>query len=107
MDIVYRAPLTQTSYRIMRDAGYIPIHDRKSGKQSYVYKIRGDRYPRFHVYVREETENNLTLHVHLDHKAHGWSETSRHDADYDSADVAQEAERLKRWLAHHTQKTKL
>ena len=103
MDIVYQHPLKRNSYTILRQAGYIPIHDRTSGKDSFVFKIRGDRYPRFHLYVEQETPNAVKWHVHLDHKEHGWSH-KRHDADYDGPDVQEEVGRLKRWLTHHTAK---
>ena len=102
MDIVHNKPLKKNSYTILRDAGYIPIYDRQSGKDSFVLKIHGDRYPRFHLYVEDESASGVKWHVHLDHKEHGWSER-RHDTDYDSAEVAEEANRLRRWLQHHTQ----
>lgn len=103
MDIRYDKPLSKNSYAILREAGYIPLFDRQSGKQSFAFKIRGDRYPRFHVYVQEETDTVLALHVHMDSKAHGWSD-SRHDADYDGPEVREEAGRLLRWLAHYTRR---
>lgn len=104
MDIRYEQPLAKNSYAILREAGYIPLFDRQSGKQSFAFKIRGDRYPRFHVYVQEESDTTLVLHLHLDHKEHGWSETSRHDADYDGPEVKEEGGRLLRWLAHYTRR---
>lgn len=101
MDIVYDKPLAKNAASILRDAGYIPLFDRLSGKQSFAHKIRGDRYPRFHVYVLEETESRLKLNLHLDNKEHGWGER-RHDSKYDGEEVSAEAGRLMRWLAHHT-----
>jgi len=103
MDIHHPHPLSKNSYSVLREAGYIPIFDRQSGKESYVLKIRGDRYPRFHLYVQEETSAGVTWHVHMDQKEHGWSD-SRHDTQYDTAEVKEEAERLRRWLTHFTQR---
>jgi len=102
MDIIYKKPLKQNSPTILRKAGYIPIRDRKSGKESFVLKIRGDRYPRFHLYVEEEAEERTKWHLHLDNKEHGWG-SKRHDADYDSPEVKSETERLIRWMKHFTQ----
>lgn len=99
MDIVYKKPISQTSYQLLRHAGYIPITDRETGKQSYVLKIDDRRYPRFHVYVKEETDNRLQLHLHLDNKQHGWTH-SRHDSEYDGEQVMAEATRLIRWIKH-------
>lgn len=102
MDIVHSKPLKNNSYTILREAGYIPIFDRQSGKESYVLKIRGDRYPRFHLYIQEENASGIKWHVHIDQKEHGWSD-SRHDTKYDTAEVQDEADRLRRWLNHYTQ----
>jgi hypothetical protein len=103
MDIRYNKPLQKNSTVILRAAGYIPLFDRQSGKESYALKIRGDRYPRFHLYVKEESDSGVWWHVHLDQKEHGWSE-SRHDTEYDGEEVKKEGERLVRWLAHYTRR---
>lgn len=104
MDIVYGKPLTKNSAALLREAGYMPIFDRRSGKQSFVNKIRGDRYPRFHIYILEETEQSIKLHLHLDHKEHGWGERL-HDSVYEGTEVEEEGARLHRWLVHHTRQT--
>lgn len=99
MDILFQKPLQKTSYAILREAGYIPIVDRASGKQSYVLKIAGGRYPRFHVYIEEEKDDLLKIHLHLDHKQHGWGERL-HDTEYDGEDIDIESGRIERWLEH-------
>jgi hypothetical protein len=103
MDIQWNQELTKTSYQLLREAGYIPIHDRRSGKQSYVYRLSANRYPRFHVYVEEETDNSLKLHLHMDTREHGWGERL-HDTEYEGENVKRESDRLKRWLMHFTVK---
>lgn len=100
MDIVITKPLKKNSYAVLRDAGYIPIFDRAGGKQSYIFRFRGDRYPRFHVYVEEESDARTKWHVHLDHREHGFGERL-HDTEYDGEAVRDEAARLQRWLAHY------
>lgn len=105
MDISYNKELTKNSYTILREVGYVPIHDRRSGKQSYVYRLTGNRYPRFHIYVQQETDDSLKLHLHLDHREHGWGQRL-HDTEYDSEAVRSETDRLKRWLLHFTKKEK-
>jgi len=101
MDIEWKKELTKNSYGILREAGYIPIQDRKSGKQSYVRKFTSAKYPRFHIYVKNEEDDYLKLHLHLDHKAHGWGER-RHDTEYKGEKVSAETARLERWLVHFT-----
>lgn len=103
MDITYNKELTKNSYGLLREAGYLPIHDHKTGKQSYIRRITGDRYPRFHIYVKEETENSIIIHLHLDNREHGFGD-SLHNTNYDSENVKAEGERLKRWLLHFTKK---
>lgn len=105
MDISHNKPLTKTSYQLLREAGYIPIHDRRTGKQSYVYRLTANRYPRFHVYVEEETDDSLKLHLHLDNREHGWGQRL-HDSVYEGEQVEAEAGRLKRWMKHFTVKEK-
>ncbi|MBI4122232.1 MAG: hypothetical protein HY461_02785 [Parcubacteria group bacterium] len=99
MDIIWQKPLSQNAGTMLRQAGYIPLFDRLSGKQSFAFQIGPGHYPRFHVYVEEETEARLKLHLHLDSKEHGWGER-RHDSVYDSDEVRAEAARVKRWLEH-------
>lgn len=100
MDIVISKPLKKNSYAILRDAGYIPIFDRASGKQSFVFRIKDTRYPRFHVYLEEESDSRTKWHLHLDHREHGFGERL-HDTEYDGDAVREEGSRLQRWLMHY------
>lgn len=102
MDIVIAKPLKKNSYTILREAGYIPIFDRASGKQSYIFRTKEGRYPRFHVYVQEESDARTKWHLHLDNREHGFGERL-HDTEYEGAAVNDEGARLKRWLAHYVE----
>lgn len=103
MDITHSKPLTHNAYTMLRQAGYVPIIDRSSGgKRSYVLRAQQNRYPRYHLYVEAESDNETVLHLHIDKRQHGHG--SRHDTDYNSEDVKKEAERLKRWLEHFSKK---
>jgi len=99
MDIHWKQELTKTSYQLLREAGYIPITDKVTGKQSYVFKLTSERYPRFHIYVEKETDKELHLHLHLDKRQHGFGQ-KLHDSEYNGENVDPEGERLKRWLQH-------
>ncbi len=101
MDIAHQGFLRKNSYQILREAGYFPILDRRSGKQSYILRLTANRYPRFHVYVEGESDDELRLHLHLDYREHGWGQRL-HDTEYDGEQVQAEAGRLKRWLQHFT-----
>lgn len=101
MDIHWQKPLKKTSYQLLREAGYIPITDRATGKQSYVFKLTSERYPRFHIYVEGEGDDFLQIHLHLDRRKHGFGERL-HDTEYDGETVEKEGERLQRWMQHFT-----
>lgn len=103
MDIEWKKELAKTSYQLLREAGYKPITDRASGKQSYVYRITANRYPRYHIYVEQELDDYLKLHLHLDHREHGFGQRL-HDTEYKGERVETEASRLQRWLNHFTVK---
>ena len=64
---------------IVRRAGYGFIHDQRSGKDSYMRRLTGDYYPRFH----------------LDQKRASYQGNHMHNAEYDGPLVVGEVERLK------------
>ncbi len=101
MDIHWKQELKKTSYQLLREAGYIPITDKASAKQSYIFKLTTERYPRFHIYVEHESEKALKLHLHLDRRQHGFGQRL-HDTEYEGENVQKETERLTRWLQHFT-----
>lgn len=89
--------LNQNLYVILRRAGYMPIHDRTSGKNSYSRKISTGHYPRFHLYIKEKTAD-ITFDLHLDQTASRYEGQTAHNADYDSPEVKQELHRLSQYV---------
>jgi hypothetical protein len=83
----------------MRSAGYAHIVDRLENKDSYVRRLSGDHYPRFHVYIKEglDRDNRLlaVISLHLDQKQASYAGNARHSAEYDGPVVNDEIERLK------------
>jgi hypothetical protein len=77
---------------LVRRCGYGQIRDFKSGETSYVRRLRGDFYPRFHLYIN--SENPLVLNLHLDQKKASYEGSTAHSGDYDSDIVKQEAQRI-------------
>ena len=79
---------------MLRKCGYIPIYDRRSGKESFVRRLAKAHYPRFHIYVKEEKAGYIHLNVHLDMKKESYGGVSAHSGEYDTENVKQEAKRV-------------
>lgn len=84
--------LSQTLYAILRETGYQPIHDHKTGKDSYVRKLSSGHYPRFHLYLTEATE--IVFDLHLDQNVNRYQNQTAHNADHDSPEVKEELTRI-------------
>lgn len=84
---------SQSENYLMRRCGYIPIHDRKSGHDSYVRKLTNQRYPRFHLYLSEISGETI-FDLHLDQNINRYNNQTAHNADYNSEEVKQELERI-------------
>jgi len=78
---------------VLRRFGYAPYVN-KEGEQSFVRRIHGTAFPRFHLYVKEEDRTILRCSLHLDQKRPSYMGTRAHGGDYDSKTVQQEADRL-------------
>jgi len=79
----------------MRRAGYhFDRQDSSTGDDSYISRISGASYPRFHVYVRSD-KKGVVLRLHLDQKRPSYSGSHAHNAEYDGEVVERECARLK------------
>lgn len=81
--------------RLMRSLGYHPDRYQDPEEPSFSKPLRGDKFPRFHIYYQPE-KNQLNLH--LDQKPPRYSNTIDHGAEYDGKLVREEAERIKKEL---------
>ena len=78
---------------VLRQAGYAPYIN-KEGVQSFVRRVHGTDFPRFHLYIKEEDEHTFLCSVHLDQKRPSYMGSKAHGGDYDSETVQGEAERI-------------
>ncbi len=85
--------LTHSPENVLRTCSYFPIFDRKTQKGSFVRKITGNRYPRFHLYLKE-INNELIFDLHLDQSKNVYTGQKAHNADYESPEVKQELVRI-------------
>ena len=81
------------SLMTMRRLGYAAYTNRQ-GVESFVRRIHGSEFPRYHLYVNKENEHELMCSVHIDQRAPSYQGTSAHGGDYDSPQVLEEIERL-------------
>jgi hypothetical protein len=82
---------------LVKRAGYASWqgHD---DKPSYVRRLGSNHYPRFHVYIKEQS-TFFALDLHLDQKQVSYEGVSAHSGDYDSITVENEARRITEVIA--------
>lgn len=74
--------------------GYGKIFDRRMNKISFSKRIHRDFYPRFHVYIKIETEQTI-FDLHLDQKRPIYEGVTAHAGEYDGEVVEREGERIR------------
>ena len=85
--------LQTTSAVFLRNIGYTYIRDRNTGQESYVRRLTGNFYPRFHCYLFEQG-GQLTFNLHLDQRPTRYEGARAHAGEYDSDIVRAEFDRL-------------
>lgn len=83
---------------LMNRLGYHVHTNRYDATTSYVKRLRGLPYPRFHVYLTKEGDR-LIVALHLDEKQPSYAGTARHAGQYDSEVVRQEAARIQLFIS--------
>lgn len=85
----------ETPRLLARQLGYAEFIDHRTGQTSYVRRLAGNFYPRFHLYL-EEKNGQLIFNLHLDQKQASYQGCSAHSGEYDGAVVEREGERIKK-----------
>jgi len=75
--------------KLIKRCGYAELR-RKTGEISYVRRLRGYQYPRFHIYIE-----NKYFNLHLDQKAPCYQGSSAHSGEYEGEILEKEQERIK------------
>lgn len=89
---VKKTRLKVNYWQFLRSAGYHQDSGR-SGQISFSKSLTGGRYPRFHLYIQEESER-LIFNLHLDQKQPSYAGQTAHSGEYDGELVEQELARL-------------
>ena len=95
MQLHFKKPLPETPMSLLRKAGYAPFTDPKTHEESFVRRLTGEFYPRFHAYVKEN-EETVTFDVHLDQKKPSYGSGHMHSGEYDGPTLDAEATRIRR-----------
>ncbi|MFA5318245.1 MAG: hypothetical protein WC323_02105 [Patescibacteria group bacterium] len=85
--------LPENPATFLRRAGYAHIHDRNTGKDSFVRRLTGNFYPRLHCYIFDQG-GQITFNLHLDQRPTRYDSQRAHAGEYDSSIVREELERL-------------
>lgn len=82
-----------TVYQLVRKLGYFPVTDPYTKKTSFIRKLSAHRYPRFHLYISENS-TGIVFDLHLDQTAARYQGQTAHRADYNSPQVKEELTRI-------------
>jgi len=94
MNIPFPFDFPENKTTFMRRASYAAFTDPKTGKSSFVKRLRGDFYPRFHVYLETDKDNRDYISLHLDQKKTSYEGAHAHNAEYEGGAVEVEGKRL-------------
>ncbi len=87
---------------LLRRAGYAYIRDKRNNQDSFVRRLGGNFYPRFHCYVFEQG-GKITFNLHLDQRPTRYEGQRAHAGEYDSPVVEEEIERLQKIIEKQTE----
>lgn len=90
--------LKDTPLNLLRRLGYAFLkRDERTDEMSFIRKMSGGDYPRFHVFVKPDKEGSVSLTLHLDQKKPSYQGSSSHSGEYqDEGVLKKEAERVER-----------
>lgn len=84
--------------QFLQRCGYATHFDPASNRLSFVRRVQGNEYPRYHLYVNQDVRGQSYFNLHVDQKFASYRNTPAHNAEYDGPLVAREGERLYRQL---------
>ncbi len=93
MKVIFERAQIADPEKFIRRCGY-GQHKTRNGQVSYVKRVHGDWYPRFHVYILEE-KDKVVFNLHLDQRAPVYEGVTAHAGEYDGEVVEREGARIK------------
>lgn len=92
----FAGPLSDNARNVLRRLGY-GEQRAHSGQISYVKRVTGERFPRYHAYV-EDMNGGLQVNLHVDQKEASYEGTSAHAGEYGGSLVEREMQRIKDFI---------
>lgn len=80
--------------QFLQRCGYATHFDPTSNRLSFVRRVQGSEYPRYHLYVNQDVRGQSYFNIHLDQKFASYRNAPAHNAEYDSPLVTREGDRL-------------
>ncbi|MBU4142942.1 hypothetical protein KJ590_02990 [Patescibacteria group bacterium] len=81
---------------VLRRAGYAFLRkDERTGELSFVKRVGGGDYPRFHIYAKQDARGAVEINLHLDQKKASYEGTTAHSGEYESEE--------NKWLTHEAE----
>lgn len=88
----FAGSLSDNARNVLRRLGY-GEQRAHSGQISYVKRVTGERFPRYHAYV-EDMNGGLQVNLHVDQKEASYEGTSAHAGEYEGPLVLREMQRI-------------
>ncbi len=101
--IYQKSQLTNTT-EVLRKAGYASSLDPVTGESSFMLRLSGQLYPRFHLYVVEQAQS-VSLNLHLDQKQPSYGQGHKHSGEYEGPVLEKEMKRLDGWIKAYQPQT--
>lgn len=83
---------------VLRKAGYSYFIDPVTKEGSYIIRLTGDYYPRFHLYL-EDHPSEVVFNLHLDQKRASYGSGPAHSGEYSGPAVERELKRIESWVS--------
>lgn len=93
MKYTIHGPLPDHSRNLMRRAGYGEQRTH-SGQISFVKRVTGERFPRYHAYVEDISNGGIQVNLHVDQKEASYEGSSAHSGEYEGVLVEREMQRI-------------
>lgn len=84
--------------KLIKRCGYAEFKDRQTGQISFTHRLGLYFYPRFHLYINQEADNEIILTLHLDQKKPSYEGCPAHSGEYEGELVEKEAQRIKNYI---------
>ncbi len=97
MKVVYDKSVMHSPLAVLRKAGYSAFTDPQSGEESFVLRLTGEFYPRFHLYV-DQKNDEVTFSLHLDQKKPSYGVNHAHSGEYEGPTIEKEMRRIDGWV---------